>query len=156
MTYGNLGHFAGRTRRSCDRSTRDCTRYVHSSKGEGELRGDLGVGRLMWSTPQDEIDHPLVTVPVEIHLNNTADGVLSEDPTAAVTIEVGFLSEVELADRGTFFSLREQGRPRIWTFGQIPARSCSSDSSRLFRPRWRQPRPSLDQCVGFSVDVHTC
>ena len=67
-----------------------------------------GFGRLRWSTPQGEIDHPLITVPVEMHLN-TADGVLSVEPTAAATIESGFLSEVDLADRGTFISLREEG-----------------------------------------------
>lgn len=66
-----------------------------------------GFGRLRWLNPSAAIDHPLITVPVEINLDD--ESRLTVAPTGAASIESGYLSEIELADLSAFSALRQSG-----------------------------------------------
>jgi len=57
-----------------------------------------GFGRLQWRCESEDVDHPLLTVPMEIDHNRT-DGSLSFVPASAATVEYSFLTELPLADR---------------------------------------------------------
>ena len=57
-----------------------------------------GFGRLQWTGETESIDHPLLTVPIEIDHNRT-DGSLSLVPAGAVTVEYAFLTDLPIADR---------------------------------------------------------
>lgn len=66
-----------------------------------------GFGRLRWATPKGTIDHPLITVRVELTLDD--DGQLDVAPAGPPEIEAACLAEVALADRAAYQSLRQTG-----------------------------------------------
>lgn len=64
-----------------------------------------GFGRLQWTCESEDIDHPLLTVPIEIDHNRT-DGSLSFVPAGAVTVEYAFLTDLPVADRVGYLNRR--------------------------------------------------
>ena len=60
-----------------------------------------GFGRLRWRHPQGTIDHPLLTVPVEIAYERT-EGRLEVRPAGPAAVEMAFLADLQLADRDTY------------------------------------------------------
>ena len=85
---------------------------LYSSRSKSTMDSDSlelvwGFGRLRWANPAASIDHPLITVPVEIHLDE--ESRLTVGPAGPAVIENGYLSEIALADLGTFTALRGDG-----------------------------------------------
>jgi very-short-patch-repair endonuclease len=65
-----------------------------------------GFGRLRWLPEEsDAVDHPLLTVPIEIELDR-ADGILSLVPAGPVSVEYAFLADLAIADRAGYLDRR--------------------------------------------------
>jgi very-short-patch-repair endonuclease len=63
-----------------------------------------GFGRLRWSSDSGLVDHPLVSVPVEILLGD--DGRLAVSVSGASEIGGSFIADLELADHAQYLSYR--------------------------------------------------
>ncbi len=83
----------------------DLRAQLERDRGGYELM--WGFGRLRWKTSRGAVDHPLLTVGVEIDLD--PGGRLSVAPAAPAEVEATFLAELELADTR---ALQEQRRDR--------------------------------------------
>jgi very-short-patch-repair endonuclease len=66
-----------------------------------------GFGRLRWTTNKGFIDHPLITVAIELILDDGND--LCIRPVGPPEIEAACLVEVPLADRSSYQSFRQNG-----------------------------------------------
>lgn len=64
-----------------------------------------GFGRLQWARESQNIDHPLLTVPIEID-HDRADGSLSFVPTGTVSVEYAFLADLPISDRAGYLDRR--------------------------------------------------
>ena len=64
-----------------------------------------GFGRLRWTRELEGIDHPLLTVPIEID-HDRADGSLAFIPAGAVSVEYAFLADLPIADRSGYLDRR--------------------------------------------------
>lgn len=66
-----------------------------------------GFGRLRWATESGQVDHPLLTIAVELTLEE--EGRLCVIPSGPVEIESACLTELSLADRHGYLSLSQAG-----------------------------------------------
>jgi very-short-patch-repair endonuclease len=65
-----------------------------------------GFGRLIWSpAPGVLVDHPLLTFPVEVEIDQSTNG-LSVRPAGALTVESVFLSDIAIDDQVAFNAIR--------------------------------------------------
>jgi very-short-patch-repair endonuclease len=67
-----------------------------------------GFGRLRWDTPQGTLDHPMITVPVELTLDR--EGRIEIEPSGSTQIESAYLGEVDLVGRSDYLALRQSNR----------------------------------------------
>lgn len=66
-----------------------------------------GFGQLRWDSSKGAVDHPLITVGVEVSLDE--DGQLHVIPTGPTEIESACLADISLADRQGYLALRQAG-----------------------------------------------
>ncbi|MGE0878659.1 MAG: AAA domain-containing protein [Acidimicrobiia bacterium] len=67
-----------------------------------------GFGRFRWTTPAgDEIDHPLLTVPLSIDID-ARSSTLTLKPAGSPVVESQFLADVLISDRAAFRLLRRE------------------------------------------------
>lgn len=66
-----------------------------------------GFGRVRWQLgPADVVDHPLMTIPVEIDIDGTTNQI-SVRPSGALAVESLYLADVNLDDRAGFTAIRQ-------------------------------------------------
>jgi very-short-patch-repair endonuclease len=78
---------------------------AHLERDRDSLELIWGFGRLRWINSSASIDHPLITVPVDIQLDE--ESRLTIAPSGPSAIENGYLSEINLADLTAFSVLRQ-------------------------------------------------
>jgi hypothetical protein len=68
-----------------------------------------GFGRLRWSHDGEVVDHPLVTIPVEVEQDDTTQQI-RVCPAGAVEVEARCLAGLTLADRAGYMTTRQSAR----------------------------------------------
>ena len=92
-------------------SSRTFYKDLYSLRTRLERDGDgfelvWGFGRLRWLSAGRTVDHPLVTVPVEIHLHE--DGRLAVSISGTAQVEASFVGDLELADHPLYQAYRSE------------------------------------------------
>jgi hypothetical protein len=86
-----------------------------------------GFGRLRWEADDAVIDHPLITIPVEVEQDDATQRI-RVCPAGAPEVEARCLAAVPLADRPGFISIRQ-------SVNDEGARTCAAAAGSCHRPR---------------------